>query len=535
MFKNFKILKRYYKQINVKPILLIFEFLFLLIPSVLSILMPIVSANIISCITVFNYNKAIFWLCIEFAFIVISAISYFSYHLISKKVNKTISLNIHTFVYDNIKRNKNITKVPSSIHANISSYINFNKDFLYKICFFIKSVVLLSIIIYFNVLIGISLIIVSIISFLLLRLTDTKIQKNSLALSKFRSESMDLFNNIYQGEKIEANYNLEPVLRDKYFKYIDSEIKTDNKISLYYNINNNFISLILKTTVFVFTIYLIGLVKNTTLTLSLYLILTPYLTSSAQNLIAFYELFSEFGLIDNVMLELGALEFTETIQEKPTNLSTFNLYFYEIIAEHEFHKLNNFSLKINFCSAINFVGDKNCGKRLIFSLLQREIKPVSGVVLLDNKNIYDINNEDYKKTISFTTKNSFFYNVSVLENLLLVCENKTKILNGLKSFGLKSDIDNLPNKMNTILSPKKHKHLLYFLSIFRCFISGAKIINIYEFPETFSRSDYEKLSKIISFLKTKTTIIVYSHSDILAKYMDMIYYIESGEIKNNKN
>ncbi len=534
MFKSFKILKKYYSQIKVKSVLIVFEFVFLLIPSCLSILMPVVSANLITSITVYDFDKAVFYLTINFVFILISAVSYFSYYLISKKINKTISFNIHSYVYDNIKSNKSITKIPSSVLSNISSYINFNKDFLYKICFFIKSVILLFIIIYFNFFIGITLIFVSFVSYIILRLTDSKIQKNSLELSRCEAESLELFNNIHQGEQVESNYNLEQIFKDKYFKYVDTEIKTSNKISLYYNINNNIITLILKTTVFVFTIYLIGLVKATTLTLSLYLILTPYLTSSAQNLISFFELFSELGLLDNTLLELEALKFSENKIEPKLNLSTYNLYFYEINASQKEHKLSNFTLKINFGSSINFVGEKNSGKRLIFLLLSKTVKQNSGVVLLDNKNIYDIDNNQYSKTISFTTKNSFFYNVSILENLLLICPNKSKIISSIKSFGLRNDIANLPEKMNTILSPERNNVLLFFLSILRSYISDAKIINIYEYPSSFTKSDFDKLSKIVEFLKGKVTLIFYTHTDILSKCVMETFYIENGKIKNIK-
>lgn len=496
--------------------------------------MPVVSAEIITSITVYDYDGAISKLSLNFIFIIISTISYFAYYLVSKKVNKTISIFAHKYIYDNIKENKNITTVPSSLISNISSFVNFNKNFLYKICFFIKSIVLLSIIIYYNFFIGISLIFVSVVSFFLLKITDTKIQKNTLSLSKCESESLQLFNSIHQGVQVESDYNLEQVLKDKYFGYVDSEIKMNNKISLYYNINNNFISLILKTAVFVTTIFLINQVKATTLTLSLYLILTPYLTSSAQNLIAFFELFSEVGLLDNILLEFESLKFSTDKKEIKLNLSTYNLYFFETSASEKEHKLKNFNLKINFGSIINFVGERNSGKRIIFLLLQKNIKPSSGVILLDNKNIFDIDNETYRKTISFTTKDSFFYNVSIIENLLLVNPNRNQILSGIKSFGLKPNIDKLPNKLNTIVSKNLDDRFLFFLSILRSFISGSKIINIYECPESFNKSDYDKLSKIIKFLSGKTTLIFYTHKEILSEHINEFYYIENGEIKNIK-
>lgn len=537
MIKSIKILKSYYSLAKVKFYLILLEFIFLLIPSILSVISPVLTANVISEITVYNFSKAIYNLTLNFIFILVSAVSYLCYHAVSTKVNKIIIVNFNDYVYENIKVNQNLSKVKMSVINSIFTCAEFNKNFLYKLCFFVKSIVLLIIIIYYNMFIGLGIIAISFISYFLLRFTDKGIQKNDSKLSDLKLSSIELLSSIRKGVQVENNFNIDSTLKDKYFGYVDSSVKTNNKIALYYNLNNNFISLILKTAVYISTIYLILQVKATMLTLSLYLILTPYLTNSAQNLISFFELFTEFGTIDNILSELDALKFqTEDKPQKKIELTTYNIYFHQTsLNEKNKPKINEFNLKINFGEIVNFVGEENCGKRAIFLMLKKECPTSTGSIFIDNKNISEIDIDDYKKIVVETSKQPYFYNMSIQENLSLICQNKSKITNSIKTFGLKEDIDKLKNKINTLISDEIDSKLLYFLGLLRAYLSDAKIILIYEIPDNLNILEIDKFKKILSYLKRRRTIILFTHNDDYMKQVDELYYIEKSEIKTAKN
>ena len=533
MLKGFKVLKNYYKLSNIKPYLLFLEFVFLLIPSIISIISTILAADIISALTVYDFSNAIKKLIIDFVLIVISAISYFCYYLLSNKINKTIVFNFQNYIYGNIKQNKKVDSINQTILSNITTCVNFNKNLLYKICFFIKSVILLTIIFYFNFIIAIALIAVSFVSYFLLKITDKKIQDQTSMLSKYQNQSVELFNSIKQGSSVEENFNLQQSLKDKYFGYVETGVKTTNKISLYYNINNNFISLILKTAVFIASLYLIGQVKSTTLTLSLYLILTPYLTSSAQNLIAFFDIFSEFGIIENILLEFEALSFkSQESTDEPIEFSTYNLYFYQTsLTTPDQPKIKDVNLKIEFGKQIMFVGESGSGKRALLNLLERKNKPSEGSVFLDTKNISDISVENYNKLVVSTSSTPHFFNVSINENLLMVCGNQKKINELINSFGLKPEITKLPHKQNSTIPNNTTSNLKYFLGILRAYLSSAKIICIYESP-ILTPQEQQIFKKILGFLKSKCTVLFFSYTDKYYEVFDKIYYIENAKIKN---
>ena len=531
--KGFQIIKKYYKLAGIKPAFLIFEFLFLLIPSVLSIISPVLTANIISSITVYDFEAGKRYLTYDFAIIVVSAISYFCYHIISSKVNKTIIINLQNYIYSNVKQNTKINKISLSVLADIYNSTNFNKNLLYKACFLIKSIVILVIIIKYSLFIAFAIVGVSIISFLLLSLTDKKIQKYNYAFSNYQNQSLELFNSIQQGADSEMSENVSTMLKDKYFKLVEKSIKSNNKISLFYNINNNFISLILKTTIFIATLFLINQIKLTTLTLSLYLILTPYLTSSAQNLIAFFEVFSEFGTIDNALSNFESLAF-QSEENKPEQIevSTFNIYFFETSTDDKnFPKLKNINLKLNFKEMNIIQGEAGSGKETIFNLLSKKVKPCSGSIFIDNKNIDSISHDKYSSVITFTNTSPYFYNISIIENLYLVCQNKSKISKTISDWNLKNEINKLADKHNTIMDSDINPTLVYFLGILRCYLSGAKIICIYEIPNDLNREEKELLKNIFQELKKNTLVILFSNTNEFSDVATNVYRIQNGKFK----
>ncbi len=135
MLKSFKTIRGYYKIAGVKGYLIFFEFATFLIPSILSIISPVLAANAITALTVYDFSKAIIVLSIDFGIIILTSTLYFIYHLISNKTTKIVVNNLQEYVYNNVRRNTTLKKIDSSILSNIWECAEFNRNFLYKICF----------------------------------------------------------------------------------------------------------------------------------------------------------------------------------------------------------------------------------------------------------------------------------------------------------------------------------------------------------------------------------------------------------------
>lgn len=504
-------------------------FLTLIIPALLSIWTPILVSNTITAITVYDFNRAINQTVLNFAIILVSAILYFLYHLVSTKVNRIITQNFQNYIYQNVKNNDKVTNVNISILKDISACVEFNKNIIYKFCFFIKSVIILIIICSYSYILAGGIIIVSVVSFFLLKLTDRKIQYKTQELSKYENISINLFNSICESSGAEENYNLEYALKDKYFKYVDENIKTSNSISLLYNINNNFISLILKSAVFASTIFLITQVRSTELTLSVYLILTPYLTSSAENLISFFDIFSEIALMENILNHFSSLKYIELIhEEKPIPINSYNLYFYNITTNNKL-KLTKENLKIDYKSKVCFLGDEDHKLETICSLITKKTQLSSGCIFLGDINISDLNSQTINKYIAQVSPDEQFFNVSIYENLYLVCPNRTKILKEIKRLELGEFLNEFDDKINTIVGNSIKSRQRFILGLLRAYLSGVKIINIFKLPENLTKSDRLFIKKLLTRINSSCTIICYFNNLTFEEYFDEIY-----EIKNNK-
>lgn len=512
-------------------------FIFLLIPAILSIVTPILVSNTITAITVYDYSRAIKQTTIEFIILLISTISYFCYYLVNKKITKQIIFNYQTFIYNNVRQNKNISNINLSTLKDISLCVSFNKNLIFKLCFFIKSIIILIIIYNYNYILSLVLVLVSIISYFLLNKSDQKIKYYNQQLSVYEQKSLNLFNSICKGELVEQSYNIESALKDKYFSYVNENTKLTNKISFFYNLNNNFITLILKITVFASSIYLIGLVKSTTLTLSTFLILTPYLTSSAENLISFLDIFSEIALIDNALNNFKSLEYqsSSTQNNSPIEISNYNIYFYQLSAKQNNQTcLNNFNETLKHKTLNLFLGDNFSCKGILFSLLNRSLTPSNGSIFIDGKNISDIPTESYKKIIAFTSSNDYFFDISIYENLFLVCNNRKEILKTINEFKLKNLIDNQPQKINTIVSEQSDVVLKFFLGITRAYLSGAKVICIYGLPNNLNQNHLKLLENILLKIKEKCTINLFLDKSMLNLKFDNIFNCEESLIKRKR-
>ncbi|MGI6329347.1 MAG: ABC transporter ATP-binding protein [Bacilli bacterium] len=111
------------------------------------------------------------------------------------------------------------------------------------------------------------------------------------------------------------------------------------------------------------------------------------------------------------------------------------------------HALKNISLKVNAGDFIALVGPSGCGKSTILSILCGIVEKTSGNITYNKKNI----------TIGYMLQNdSLFPWLTILNNCLLGLKikkkvnknNKEKVINLLKMYGLKDFIHHYPNSLS---------------------------------------------------------------------------------------
>lgn len=201
--------------------------------------------------------------------------------------------------------------------------------------------------------------------------------------------------------------------------------------------------------------------------------------------------------------------------------------------------LNNISFSVKKGEFVAIVGPSGSGKSTLLHMLGGVDKPTSGKVIIDNTDIYSLNETQLaifrRRQIGLIYQ---FYNLipvlNVEENitlpLLLDGHNvdEKQFNNIVDILGLENRLDHLPNQLSGGQQQR--------VSIGRALISNPAIMLA---DEPTGNLDSKNSKEIIELLKmfNKTfsqTLIVITHDEQIALQADRIIEIEDGEITKNE-
>lgn len=198
--------------------------------------------------------------------------------------------------------------------------------------------------------------------------------------------------------------------------------------------------------------------------------------------------------------------------------------------EHEVLKNINIKLKAGKINAI--VGKSGSGKTTLLELITGILKPTTGKVLIDEKEIDNLNNAF---DIGYVSQdNNQFLQKTVKEELEMLLklynyklkEKKKRINNSLIMVGLNEKYLNL--NINNLSSGEKKK-----LALASALILNPSILIIDEPVIGLDRKTKEELKKIFRILKTrynKTIIFVSNNLDFVLEVADYVYVLYDKEI-----
>ncbi len=198
--------------------------------------------------------------------------------------------------------------------------------------------------------------------------------------------------------------------------------------------------------------------------------------------------------------------------------------------EHEVLKNINIKLKAGKINAI--VGKSGSGKTTLLELITGILKPTTGKVLIDEKEIDNLNNAF---DIGYVSQdNNQFLQKTVKEELEMLLklynyklkEKKKRINDSLIMVGLNEKYLNL--NINNLSSGEKKK-----LALASALILNPSILIIDEPVIGLDRKTKEELKKIFRILKTrynKTIIFVSNNLDFVLEVADYIYVLYDKEI-----
>ena len=117
--------------------------------------------------------------------------------------------------------------------------------------------------------------------------------------------------------------------------------------------------------------------------------------------------------------------------------------------------LKNIDLEIKNNSLIGFIGTSGSGKTTLIDCILGLLQPSDGEILFNNRNIFE-NLKSWQKKIGYVPQNIYLMDASI-RNIAINHNdriNQNKILNAIKLANLSDFIEQLPDKLNTIVGEK---------------------------------------------------------------------------------
>ncbi|MGJ0908614.1 ABC transporter ATP-binding protein/permease [Clostridium botulinum] len=202
--------------------------------------------------------------------------------------------------------------------------------------------------------------------------------------------------------------------------------------------------------------------------------------------------------------------------------------------------LSNVNLSMDNGEFAAIVGESGSGKSTIASLILKNYGIDKGNIKINNLEYKDISFKDICKKISLISTNSYIFNGTILENLLMAKKDATRkeIERALKVANLYDFVEVLPNGLKTkvgeggsLLSGGQKQRL----ALARTILGNRDMIIFDEATSNIDVESEEKIWQAIYKLSKEKTILVISHRLANVKNADKIYVLDKGKVVENGN
>ena len=178
--------------------------------------------------------------------------------------------------------------------------------------------------------------------------------------------------------------------------------------------------------------------------------------------------------------------------------------------------LRNFNLEIILNDKVALVGNTGVGKTTILNLMVYFDNISAGKILINNKDLYNVDIKNFRSKISYFTQDSFLFNSTIRENILLNsdCNNliNQKYSEILKICKLEHFDDKkvVGNKGIFVSGGEKQR-----IALARCLMKDFEILLLDEFGNSIhANMEMEIYKNLLNFYKDKIIIAVSHRSSI---------------------
>ena len=197
--------------------------------------------------------------------------------------------------------------------------------------------------------------------------------------------------------------------------------------------------------------------------------------------------------------------------------------------------LNKINLSIPKGKMIAIVGPSGSGKSTLIDLIMGFQVPDSGKILIDGKNLNEIELLSWRELVGYIPQQPFLFNSSINENLKWANENasQTDINNACKLANASEFISDLEEGYDTVIGERGLKlsgGQAQRLCLARALVRDQEILILDEATSSLDSNSEKLIQDSIDNLTGQKTIISVAHRLSTIKNADLIYYLYAGEI-----